>query len=69
MGVAQADPIAYIAAHSGTLLKAEELPSIVTEVQNQHKQNLAANKNTQYYLELEGDIHGNKTKEPLYKQN
>jgi hypothetical protein len=61
LGVEKADPVAYSAAHAGTLLKADELPTIATEIQNQHNQNLAANDNTQYYLELEGDIHGNES--------
>lgn len=34
------------------------MPEIANEVQNLHNQRLAANDNTRYYMQLEGDIHG-----------
>ena len=59
MGVEHVDPNAYLAAHRDSLLPENQMPAIVTEIQNKHNLKLAANGNTKYYLELEGDIHGN----------
>lgn len=58
LGVEQADPVAYAQTHGETLLTQEQLPEIVNEVQSRHGQRLAANDNTQFYMQLTGDLHG-----------
>lgn len=58
LGVEQADPVAYIQAHGDSLLTSNQLPEIANEVQSVHNQKLAANDTTQFYMQLEGDLHG-----------
>ena len=52
------DPAAYYNTHGCTLLKQCQMPPIAHQVKNEHGQLLACDDNTQYYMELEGDVEG-----------
>lgn len=58
LGIEKTDPILYAQMYGSTLLTADQMPSIVNEVQMAHRMPLAAETTDyKYYMELEGDIY------------
>ena len=58
LGVEKTDPVLYEQMYGSTLLTADQMPSIVNEVQMEHQMQLAADTpDFKYYMELEGDVY------------